>query len=209
MRRITGLQIQYLHLCYRKLWLYSKGIGMELSSSLVAEGTLIGEMTYQRRPQKWKELNLGHLKIDHFDPQANTVREVKKSPKLEHAHIAQVKYYLYALEQRGVHGADGVIEYPKQRKSTTVELTDADRKDIKEWEARNRTYHWSASLPGTGAEALLQKLCVPGLLLCLTRFFFHPTGLTRFTGSKFLDRIYRMNRMFLFGKYANPSCSSC
>ncbi len=137
MTTISSTHIAYLHLCHRKLWLHANGIRMEnaTNNAFVAEGKLIGETAYDRRPKKWKELNLGHLKIDHFDPQANTVREVKKSPKLEHAHIAQVKYYLYALEQRGVHGADGVIEYPKQRKSTTVELTDADRKDIKEWEA--------------------------------------------------------------------------
>jgi CRISPR-associated exonuclease Cas4 len=135
MKKITGLQIQYLYVCHRKLWLYGQGIGMELSSNLVAEGTLIGENTYTRRPKKWRELNLGNLKIDHFDPSTNTVREVKKSPKLEHAHIAQVKYYLYALEQRGVENPNGLLEYPKQRKTLDIELTDADRKDIQGWEA--------------------------------------------------------------------------
>lgn len=99
----------------------------------VAEGKLIDETTYRRRPQKWRELNLEYLKIDHYDPNTNQVREVKKSTKLEHAHIAQVKYYLYALEQRGIYGATGIIEYPKQRKTTTVELTQMDRDDIKGW----------------------------------------------------------------------------
>ena len=109
---------------------------MEDNSQAVAEGKLIGETTYARRPQRWKELNLGTLKIDHFDPSTNTVREVKKSSKLEHAHIAQVKYYLYALEQRGIMGASGVIEYPKQRRSTEVPpLTDADRREFGRWKA--------------------------------------------------------------------------
>lgn len=109
---------------------------MEDNSQAVAEGKLIGSTTYDRRPQKWKELDLGNLKIDHFDPRTNTVREVKKSPKLEHSHVAQVMYYLLSLERRGVAGANGAIEYPKQRRTVEVPpLTDADRREIEGWEA--------------------------------------------------------------------------
>ena len=131
----SGTQITYYHLCHRKLWLHHKHIRMENASAntYVEEGKHIDETTYARRPQKWRELNLEFLKIDHYDPSENLIREVKKSPKLEHAHIAQVKYYLYALEQRGIHGPTGIIEYPKQRKTTTVLLTESDRKDIQSW----------------------------------------------------------------------------
>jgi len=133
----SATHIAYYHLCHRKLWLHANGIRMEnaTGNAFVAEGKLIGETTYARRPSRWKELDLGHVKIDHFDPATNTVREVKKSPKLEHAHVAQVKYYLLALERRGVDGAKGLIEYPKHRRSTEVELTDGDRKMIEGWEA--------------------------------------------------------------------------
>ena len=55
------------------------------------------------------------------------MKETKKSPKLEHVHVAQVKYYLYRLEQRGVGAASGIIEYPRQRRTTSVELTEMDR----------------------------------------------------------------------------------
>ena len=127
--------ISYLHLCHRKLWLHAKHIRMEHNSEAVAEGKLIGETTYQRRASKWKELNLGSSKIDHFDPQTNTIREVKKSAKLEHAHLAQVKYYLYLLEQRGIKDATGLIEYPKQRKTREVQLDEASRKEVEGWEA--------------------------------------------------------------------------
>ena len=108
---------------------------MEVASknSHVAEGKLIDETTYNRRAKKWKELNLGHVKIDHFDPSTNTIREVKKSPKLEHAHVAQVQYYLYALEQRGIAGATGIIEYPKHRKTTKVALEETTRQTIQGW----------------------------------------------------------------------------
>ncbi len=134
---ITGTHIAYLHLCHRKLWLMANGIRMEnaTGNTFVEEGQLLNDSSYDRRPQKWKELDLGHLKIDHFDPKTNTVREVKKSPKLEHSHIAQVKYYLLSLERRGVAGPRGLIEYPKQRRSTEVPpLSDDDRRAIEGWE---------------------------------------------------------------------------
>jgi CRISPR-associated exonuclease Cas4 len=53
----SGTLISYLHLCHRKLWLHHHHIRMEHVSSAVAEGKLIGETTYTRRPQKWRELN--------------------------------------------------------------------------------------------------------------------------------------------------------
>ncbi len=131
----SGTLISYLHLCHRKLWLHHHHIRMEQNSQAVAEGKHIGETSYERRPQKWRELNLGNLKIDHFDTSTNTVREVKKSPKLEHAHVAQVKYYLYELERKGIPEVTGIIEYPKQRKTKTVKLTAVDRLEIIGWEA--------------------------------------------------------------------------
>ncbi len=132
---ISSTQFSYLHLCHRKPCLHHRHIQMEnaTDNAYVEEGKLIGETTYQHRPQKWRELNLGYLKIDHYDPANKQVREVKKSSKLEHAHIAQVKYYLYALEDRGIDGATGIIEYPRQRRTTTVEICDADRREIKDW----------------------------------------------------------------------------
>ena len=130
----SSSHITYYHLCHRKLWLHHQGIRMEDNSMAVAEGKLIGKTAYARRPRQWKELNLGALKIDHFDPATNTVREVKKSPKPEHAHVAQVKYYLWSLECRGVKGVSGRIEYPKHRRSREVpQLTEADRAEIKGW----------------------------------------------------------------------------
>ena len=135
MKHTSATLISYLHLCHRKLWLHHHHIRMEHNSQAVAEGKLIGETTYQRRAKKWKELNLGNSKIDHFDPQTNTIREVKKSAKLEHAHVAQVQYYLYLLEQRGIKQAKGLIEYPKQRKTTEVILDEVSRKEVESWEA--------------------------------------------------------------------------
>lgn len=132
----SASHLTYLLLCHRKLWLHHRQIRMEDNSSDVAAGKLIDKSTYPRRPQKWTQLTLGNLKIDHFDAKEKVIRETKKSPKLEHAHVAQLKYYLYALEQRGVHGATGLLEYPAQRRTKTVELTETDRAvTIPGWEA--------------------------------------------------------------------------
>lgn len=132
----SASHLTYLLLCHRKLWLHHRQIRMEDNSSDVAVGKLIDRNTYNHRPKKWTQLSLGNLKIDHFDPKEKIIRETKKSPKLEHAHVAQLKYYLYALERRGVSGVTGLLEYPAQRRTKTIELTDADRTvTIPGWEA--------------------------------------------------------------------------
>lgn len=131
---VTATLIAYLHLCHRKVWLHHHDIQMEHTNANVAMGKQIEESTYNRRPSKWKELAFKGIKIDHYDPVNRVVKEVKKSPKLEHAHIAQVKYYLYRLEQEGLESISGIIEYPKQKKKTLVNLTQADRTAIKQWE---------------------------------------------------------------------------
>ena len=132
---VNGTRIAYLHLCHRKLWLHSNGFHFEnaTSNSNVEEGKMLSETSFTHRPAKWKELDLEYVKIDHYDPRLNQIREVKKSNKLEHIHIAQVKYYIYVLERRGIQGVTGLIEYPKQRKTTRVTLTTADRSEIELW----------------------------------------------------------------------------
>lgn len=130
---ITGTQIHYYHLCHRKLWLFSNGIQMEQSSSLVAEGKFIHETTYTKRSDRFKELDFGYVKIDHFDAKNKIVREVKKSNKLEAVHVAQLKYYLYVLREHGIDGVTGVLEYPKLRMTKEVTLSEADCVEIESW----------------------------------------------------------------------------
>lgn len=103
---------------------------MEHTSHVVSEGRLIGETTYSQRPSKYTEVIVGPCKIDYYDVKAGEVHEVKKSDKMEEAHIAQVKYYLWTLEQYGMKAVRGIIEYPKLRSKTEVVLTDADRAEF-------------------------------------------------------------------------------
>jgi CRISPR-associated exonuclease Cas4 len=106
---------------------------MEDNSSDVAIGQLVGKYTYPHRSQKWRELTLEGIKIDHFDPKQNIVREVKKSPKLEKAHIAQVRYYLYRLVTAGIKDPIGVIEYPRLKRTVNVTFSDKVAEEVRSW----------------------------------------------------------------------------
>lgn len=131
---ITGTHIAYLHTCHRKLWLFAHGIQMEHTSDVVAEGKLIGESSYQERAQKYTELEIEGIKIDYYDAKNKVIHEVKKSDKVEEAHYAQVKYYLYILWNNGIEGASAVLEYPKLRQRDTVEWdAESDLAEIENW----------------------------------------------------------------------------
>jgi CRISPR-associated exonuclease Cas4 len=124
---ITPTHIAYYVICHRKLWLFSHGIKMEETSDTVYEGKLISETSYPQRAQKYTELDLGVAKIDYYDPEEKLVHEIKKSPKLEKAHEWQVKYYLYLLEDYGIDQPQGLLEYPKQKRTKDVQLSQEDR----------------------------------------------------------------------------------
>lgn len=124
--------LNYNLISNRKTWLHANGIQMEQTSDLVYEGKLIGETTYTQRAHRYSELDLGIAKIDYYDPKDKVVHEVKKSNKMEGAHEWQVKYYLYLMEQAGIFGASGILEYPKLRQTHEVFLTETDRAYLEE-----------------------------------------------------------------------------
>lgn len=106
---------------------------MEHTSELVSEGKLIHETSYPQRAEKYTELELDGAKIDFYDAKNKVVHEIKKSDKVEKAHIAQVKYYLYLLKINGIDGAEGVVEYPKLRQKELVQLQEEDIPEIERW----------------------------------------------------------------------------
>ena len=127
---ITATHINYFFICHRKLWLFSNGIQMEHTSEAVQEGKLIGETSYPQRPGKYTEIEVGGSKIDFYDANNKVVHEIKKSSSMEKAHEWQVKYYIWLLEQHGVDGVTGVLEYPKLRQIKDVLFTDEDRIEL-------------------------------------------------------------------------------
>jgi len=121
--------VQYYVVCRRKLWLHGAGIGMEQDSDRVAQGKVVHEQTYKRRSGPFTEIALGGIKIDHYDPKARVVHEVKLAPRMEPAHLAQLRYYLLCLRRAGIE-ATGRLEYPKQRRTLEVLLSERDALEL-------------------------------------------------------------------------------
>ena len=127
---ITGTHFNYYQVCKRKLWLFANGINMEHSSDLVYDGKLIHENSYPQRSARYEELEVDRIKIDFYDAKNKTIHEIKRSNKVEKAHEWQVKYYIYVLEQHGVPGVTGILEYPTLRLTEAVSMSDVDREKI-------------------------------------------------------------------------------
>ncbi|MCL1633002.1 CRISPR-associated protein Cas4 [Sporolactobacillus sp. CPB3-1] len=117
-----GLHIQYYIVCKRKLWLYSKNLGVELDSDRIVEGAILHDRAY--RQIKERDIHIDNqLQIDAMDK--HYVREVKNSSKMNQSDHWQLLYYLYELKKRGVE-KKGLIQYTKERKNEEVELTQSD-----------------------------------------------------------------------------------
>lgn len=127
---INATLINLYHVCRRELWFHAKGIRMEHTSDLVYEGRLIHEGSYPQRSTQYREVELPGGKVDFYDPKAKVIHEVKKSDKVEPAHLWQLKYYIYLFEENGIEGVSGVLEYPVLRKKVEVEFRPEDRREI-------------------------------------------------------------------------------
>ena len=112
----TGTQINYYFVCKRKLWLFTKDIRFEDENEYVQLGCLIDETSYKRNK---KQIEIGKIKIDFIDNKG-VIHEVKKSNKIEKAHIYQVKYYIFTLKKLGIKNVTGEIDYPKLKKKEVV-----------------------------------------------------------------------------------------
>jgi len=128
---ITGTHVNYYFSCHRQLWLFANNIQMEQTNDAVTEGKLIHENSYQQRSSKYEEIAIDGIKIDFFDTKNKVIHEIKKSSKLHKAHIWQVKYYIYVFEKNGIDNVSGILEYPKERKTEEVFLSNMDREEIK------------------------------------------------------------------------------
>lgn len=128
--QITGTLIQYYFFCKRQLWLHANGIRMEAGFHLVEMGNLIQEDSYKQRSAKYEEVAIGPVKVDFFDVKNKIIHEIKKSSKFHETHVWQLKYYIYVFEQYGIDEVSGILEYPKERKTEEVFLSQPDRARI-------------------------------------------------------------------------------
>ena len=125
---VSGIQVYYYYVCPKKLWYYTNGLSMESDNENVMVGKKIDELTYNKRKK--------HILIDNtinidFIAEHNIIHEVKKSRAIEEASIAQLKYYLFYLKERGVDNLKGRIDYPLLKQSVNIELSSDDEQEMK------------------------------------------------------------------------------
>ncbi|WP_376793236.1 CRISPR-associated protein Cas4 [Thermoflexus sp.] len=114
-----GLQLNYLQVCPRKLWLSAHHARMEADAEAVALGRLIHERSYRDRPRR--SLLLENLIALDVLEDEGAVLEIKHAPTFVEAARLQLRYYLYFLWRRGVKQR-GELRFPRQRRRETVEL---------------------------------------------------------------------------------------
>ncbi len=151
--KITATHINYLHICHRKLWLFSHNIQCEQESDLVAMGKLIHETAFS---DKRKEYEFDDIKVDWLDINKKVIHEVKKSDKVEDAHLWQLKYYIYYFKNKGIGDFTGEINYPKLKKKEKVVLTQDDEKRIEEFIEEINTI---VTLPNPPPIKVAKKIC--------------------------------------------------
>ena len=81
----------------------------------------------------------------------------KKSNKIEAAHEAQVKYYIYKLKEMGIEGVKAILEYPTLRITKTVDLGDEDIENIKSWEKDIETISENEEIPDVIHKSICKK----------------------------------------------------
>jgi CRISPR-associated exonuclease Cas4 len=122
----TGSQVNYFFVCWRKLWLFSHDLDLEADSDLVLLGRLLHETGYAR---KFKEVSIGRVKIDFLERGSGEIHEVKRSRRMEKAHLFQLLYYIYYLGKFGVN-VKGVLHYPLLKRTVNVELTEEKAREL-------------------------------------------------------------------------------
>lgn len=123
----TGTQINYYFICKRKLWFFSHNIELESESDIVLLGKLLHEESYKNK--KVKEIAMERIKID-FLEKVGEIHEVKRSKKMESAHVYQLIYYLYFIKHYTGKVMKGVIDYPLLRKRVAIELDEDKEKEL-------------------------------------------------------------------------------
>ena len=141
--RIGGMLVGYYVICPRKAWLSMRGLWMEQESEAVALGRQVDQNSYAR---KKKEITLTAEapdgtalvgKVDWARLEEGTLHETKKSRAVEDAHRWQLRFYLWLLKLNGVTrpgGApfQGIINYPKLRRTESVALRKQDETRLAE-----------------------------------------------------------------------------
>jgi len=125
--RVTGVMMQYYHVCERELWFASRYLEINRENASVARGTRVDESAYA---DERENLSLGMISLDLL--QDGRVVEVKPSSTLEEPARMQLSYYLWYLEEVADESRTGVLAHPTERRRETVELTDERKSKVEE-----------------------------------------------------------------------------
>lgn len=116
--RVTGVMMQYYHVCERELWFVSRNLEIDRENASVVRGTRVDDTAYS---DKRRNLHLGMISLDVLED--GRVVEVKPSSALTKGAEMQLSYYLWYLEHVAGVEKDGVLAHPRERKREPVELT--------------------------------------------------------------------------------------
>lgn len=117
--RVTGVMMQYYHVCKRELWFASRNLEIDRENPNVVRGTRVDDTAYGA---KRRNLHLGMISLDLL--QDGRVVEVKPSSTLTEPARMQLSYYLWYLKRVAGIEKEGVLAHPRERKRETVVLTE-------------------------------------------------------------------------------------
>ena len=121
--RITGVKVNYYHICKTKLWLFSHNINLERENDSVNIGKVLHEDRYKNN---LKNVTIDGISIDFVKTGKRIeIHEIKKSKKMDAADRAQLLFYLYYLKKRGFD-AVGILNYPLLNKTEKIEMNPED-----------------------------------------------------------------------------------
>lgn len=116
--RVTGVMMQYYHVCKRELWFVSRNLEIDRENPSVVRGTQVDESAYDR---KKRNVHLGMIALDVLED--GRVVEIKPSSALTEPARMQLSYYLWYLDRVADVQTDGVLAHPTERNRESVELT--------------------------------------------------------------------------------------
>jgi len=120
--QITGKEISYLYICGRKLWFFCHGLRPEMENDNVIIGMLLNDTAFRREE---KDIPIGDVGvIDWAAFRHGVIHETKKGRSPYQSDEAQVRYYLWWLNNNGIKVSEARIHYPKLRKTHTVKWND-------------------------------------------------------------------------------------
>jgi len=118
--RITGLRVQYYHVCERELWFMDRGVDIDREATNIQRGIHVDDNSY--RESRSSFVIDDRIQLDVLD--SGDVMEVKVSSALETPARMQLLFYLWYLREIHDVEKDGVLAYPTERKRETVTLSD-------------------------------------------------------------------------------------